>query len=96
MHSAERHDSKRIIGARQECTPFLSFYADHLVFALQLQVRIHGTEKHECKYLSEHDVLVDLPATVWINGFPMMLLECDRSEDRVHSNDLCALLGSCR
>jgi len=23
-------------------------------------------------------VLVDLPATIWINGYPMMLLECDR------------------
>mmetsp|Transcript_35755 Transcript_35755/g.70052 ORF Transcript_35755/g.70052 Transcript_35755/m.70052 type:complete len:393 (-) Transcript_35755:35-1213(-) len=47
-------------------------------FLERQKMRKHGTGKHESVYLTEEDVLVDLPATIWINGYPLMLLECDR------------------
>eukprot|EP00281_Chroomonas_sp_CCMP1168_P026865 CAMPEP_0206237264 /NCGR_PEP_ID=MMETSP0047_2-20121206/14173_1 /ASSEMBLY_ACC=CAM_ASM_000192 /TAXON_ID=195065 /ORGANISM="Chroomonas mesostigmatica_cf, Strain CCMP1168" /LENGTH=619 /DNA_ID=CAMNT_0053661689 /DNA_START=87 /DNA_END=1946 /DNA_ORIENTATION=- len=47
-------------------------------FLERQKVRRQGSGRHESLYLTEHDMLVDLPATVWINGYPMMLLECDR------------------
>jgi len=47
-------------------------------FLERQRVRKHDTGKHESVYITEADVLVDLPATVWINGYPFVLLECDR------------------
>lgn len=47
-------------------------------FLERQRVRRHDTGKHESLYLTEADILVDLPATIWINGYPFILLECDR------------------
>eukprot|EP00288_Rhodomonas_lens_P019202 CAMPEP_0177694568 /NCGR_PEP_ID=MMETSP0484_2-20121128/3002_1 /TAXON_ID=354590 /ORGANISM="Rhodomonas lens, Strain RHODO" /LENGTH=646 /DNA_ID=CAMNT_0019205453 /DNA_START=26 /DNA_END=1966 /DNA_ORIENTATION=+ len=47
-------------------------------FLQRQRVRKHGTAKTESSYITHQDLLFDLPGSVWINGYPFVLLECDR------------------
>lgn len=42
------------------------------------RIRKHGTTKQESKYITDKDLLQDLPHTIWINNHPFILLEMDK------------------
>jgi hypothetical protein len=47
-------------------------------FLERQKIRRHGTTKQEASYISDKDLLQNLPHSVWINGFPFLLLESDK------------------
>ncbi|KAJ1474441.1 hypothetical protein T484DRAFT_3261091 [Baffinella frigidus] len=58
------------------------------------RVRKHGTAKHDCAWMSQGDLLVDLPGSVFINNYPFVLLECDRFTLRYRNKGSIAALLS--
>jgi hypothetical protein len=51
-------------------------------FLERQRVLRRGFQKTDSQYISAHDLTIPLPGTVWINGYPFMLLECDRFTQR--------------
>jgi len=47
-------------------------------FLERQRIRTHGTTKQDCKYITDKDMLQDLPHAITINNYPFLLLECDR------------------
>ena len=58
-----------------------------------MQVRKHGTTKQEAKYVTDKDLLQDLPHCVWLNNHPFTLLEADKFTVRYRNKgDVASLL----
>ncbi len=51
-------------------------------FLERQRVLRRGARREESLYVTAQDLLAPLPATVWLNGFPFVLLECDRYTHR--------------
>jgi len=58
------------------------------------RIRKHGTTKQESKYITDKDLLQDLPHTIWINNHPFILLEMDKFTLRYRNKgNIAALLN---
>ena len=60
-----------------------------------VQIRKHGTTKQEAKYITDKDVLQDLPHRIWLNNYPFTLLEADKFTVRYRNKGNIASLLRC-
>ena len=70
----------------------------HLLRTIRcVQVRKYGTTKQEAKYITDKDLLQDLPHCVWLNNYPFTLLEADKFTVRYRNKgDVASLLRCAR
>jgi hypothetical protein len=60
-----------------------------------VQIRKHGTTKQEAKYITDKDILQDLPHRIWLNNYPFTLLEADKFTVRYRNKGNIASLLRC-
>ncbi len=70
----------------------------HLLTKIRcVQVRKYGTTKQEAKYITDQDLLQDLPHSIWLNNYPFTLLEADKFTVRYRNKgDVASLLRCAR